>query len=258
MKQIELKTISEELSAKIANALELKEYFSEPFKHIIIDDFFPTTLAEKVSIGFDNISLADWEYTNDVGIEIKYRTKWKSEFDIPQTISPAIRILNSAPVLTAMGERLGIPKLMPDPYFTGGGLNMTKTGGILDIHVDGNYHDASGLNRRVNILIYLTKGWEPSWGGEFGIYDKSGDSLVKAVAPLYNRCVIFDTHDRSYHGLPNPIKFPKGRPRKSILLYYYTKAQRPNNQITTEEPHSALWKSKNFNDKRGEKKRNYK
>ena len=44
-------------------------------------------------------------------------------------------------------EVLNIDKLIPDPYFTGGGLNATISGGLLDVHVDGNYHDATGLNR---------------------------------------------------------------------------------------------------------------
>lgn len=242
---------------KIENSLIDQDYFIEPFQHIILDNFFPEELAESISVAFDEIPLNDWEYTNDKDIEVKYRTKWSSEFDIPDAISPAIRILNSSPILVAMGKKLGIPKLMPDPYFTGGGLNMTHLGGMLDIHVDGNYHDASGLNRRVNILVYLTKGWQPKWGGEFGIYDEAGDHLVKAVPPMFNRCIIFDTHDQSFHGLPNPIKFPEDHPRKSILLYYYTRAQRAKNQITVNKPHSALWKSKNFNDKRGNKTRSF-
>ena len=146
---------------------------------------------------------------------------------------------------------------MSDPYYSGGGLNISERGGLLDIHVDGNYHDASGMNRRVNLLYYLNPNWEPTWGGEFGIYDDNGETLVKAVAPTFNRCVIFDTHDKSYHGLPNPINFPSDDPRRSILLYYYTVAKRPTSQIMEDAPHSALWKSKGFTDKRGNKTRDY-
>ena len=257
MLQSELNLISSELAQKIVKAKEDQEYFHAPFQHIIIDNFFPKELASSSSLAFDQIEMSGWDYTADEGIEVKYRTNWKSEFDIPDAILPAIRILNSAPILMAMSNRLDIPKLMPDPYFTGGGLNMTEKGGLLDVHVDGNYHDASGLNRRVNILIYLTPGWKPDWGGEFGIYSENGTELVKAVEPLFNRCVIFDTHDKSFHGLPNPINFPDGSPRKSILLYYYTKAARPSEQIDVEGPHSALWKSKGFTDKRGNKTRDY-
>ena len=81
----------------------------------------------------------------------KSRSNWTSEFDIPEKIIDVIRILNSSLILKAMSELFSIPKLMPDPYFSGGGLNVSQTNGLLDVHVDGNYHDASSLNRQ---LIY--------------------------------------------------------------------------------------------------------
>ena len=69
--------------------------------------------------------------------------------------------------------------------------------------------------------------------------------------------MIFDTHDKSYHGLPNPLQFPEGELRRSIILYYYTLAPRANSDTVVKEPHSALWKSKNFTDKKGNKKRDF-
>ena len=96
-------------------------------------------------------------------IEVKMRSKWSSEFDIPEKIVDAIRIMNSAPFLESLSKALDIPKLIPDPYFTGGGLNVTVSGGLLDVHVDGNYHDATGLHRRVNAILYLNPGWQEGW-----------------------------------------------------------------------------------------------
>ena len=192
-----------------------------------------------------------------IGIEVKSRSTWASEFDIPDGIIDVVRILNSAQFLSAIGEVLNIPKLMPDPYFAGGGLNCTQSGGLLDIHVDGNYHDASGMHRRVNALLYLNKNWKEGWGGEFGIYADDGERLVKQIPPLFNRLVVFDTHDKSYHGLPNPITFPEGEDRKSIILYYYTVKERPNHLVSEDKPHSALWKKKGFTDKNGSKTRQY-
>jgi hypothetical protein len=113
------------------------------------------------------------------------------------------------------------------------------------------------LNRRLNVLVYLNKGWQPEWGGEFGAYDDKGETCVKKIAPLFNRFVAFDSHDFSFHGLPDPIAFPEGELRKSILLYYYTLQSRPDNQIAVKEPHSALWIKRHLTDKRGNKTRDY-
>ena len=147
---------------------------------------------------------------------------------------------------------------MPDPYFTGGGLNVTEKGGLLDVHVDGNYHDASSLNRRVNVIVYFNKGYKKSWGGEFGIYSNNGKKCLKKVEPIFNRLIAFDTHDYSFHGLPNPLNFPKKKTRKSLILYYYTQAKRPKNQTKVSKPHSALWLKKNLLDKNGNVVRKYK
>ena len=209
MRQIDLKNAT----LHCVNKIKQGEYFPEPFQHSIIDNFLPESLVKAALSGFPPLTEECWEHSDDEGIEVKSRTAWKSEFDVPDGLIDIIRILNSSLILNTMSELLSIPKLMPDPYFSGGGLNVSQTGGHLDVHVDGNYHDASGMHRRVNLLIYLNPNWEKSWGGEFGVYSEDGSKLVKAIPPLLNRCVVFDTHDKSYHGLPNPIKFSKESPR---------------------------------------------
>lgn len=256
-KQSELRDMAIACSNKVKNAKPGIEYFVEPYKHVVIDNFFTSELAEICLTHFPKPNDPTWEKTNDTDIEVKQRTTWASEFDIPEGLVDAVRILNSSLFLKAMGELMDIPKIVPDPYFTGGGLNETYRGGLLDVHVDGNYHDASGLNRRLNAIVYLNKNWQPHWGGEFGIYDGKGEVCVKKVEPLFNRLVIFDSHDYSFHGLPDPLNFPENESRKSIILYYYTKAPRPSNQVAVEEPHSALWKKRGLNDKRGNKTRKY-
>lgn len=255
--QTELKRISKELADRITTASDGNEYFAAPYRHLVIDNFLPPDFADAVEAGFPDLNSDCWEFANDADIEVKYRTTWQSEFDIPEALVDCVRLLNSATLLRAMATRIGIQKLVPDPYFSGGGLNITLPGGLLDVHVDGNYHDATGLNRRLNAILYLNRNWQPGWGGEFGIYDSTGEICVKALAPLFNRLVIFDSHDYSFHGLPEPLKFPPGESRKSVILYYYTKEPRPSAQISVEAPHSALWKKRNLRDKRGSKTRDF-
>jgi hypothetical protein len=258
MNQFKIKQIAESCAEKVATAANEVSFFNEPFKHVVIDNFFPNDFIKVVLDSFPNIDSSEWEKTNDPDIEVKLRTMWQSEFDIPDGIVDAVRIMNSSLFLNAMSKLFGIEKIMPDPYFSGGGLNVTVSGGLLDVHVDGNYHDASGLNRRLNAIIYLNPGWQDGWGGEFGLYDSTGDNLIKKVAPICNRLVIFDTNDYSYHGLPDPLNFPNDEVRKSIILYYYTKESRPTSQIAVEEPHSALWKKRGLMDKKGNKTRDFK
>lgn len=252
-----LKEVSEYSCGRLLSARENFEVFDAPFRHVVIDNFFPEDFAKDCLRSFPSIDASDWEHSNDPDIEVKYRTNWKSEFDIPDGLVPAIRVLNGAPFLLAMAKVMKIEKVIPDPYFTGGGLNVTMRGGLLDVHVDGNYHDATGLNRRLNALVYLNPEWEEAWGGEFGIYDEKGEVCLKKVPPLHNRLVVFDSHDKSFHGLPDPVNFPPGVPRRSIILYYYTKETRPEGHTVVAEPHSALWKKRNLLDKRGNRVRDH-
>ena len=255
--QKKLKLFSIKSCKKIINSEKNIHFFLKPYKHLVIDDFFDQGLINRCIKNFPKTRDKSWEFTNDRDIEIKYRSKWCSEFDIPEGIIDIVRILNGAEFLRTISEIFNIKKIIPDPYFTGGGLNLTKKGGLLDIHIDGNYHDATGLNRRLNVLLFLNKKWIPNWGGEFGMYDSRGKKCLKKIAPIYNRLLVFDTHDKSWHGLPDPINFPENNPRKSIILYYYTKENRSHNQIEIKKPHSALWKKRNGKDKKGNKVRNF-
>jgi Rps23 Pro-64 3,4-dihydroxylase Tpa1-like proline 4-hydroxylase len=254
--QRSLKKFAENCADKILHANN-SEYFKVPYKHIVIDNFLSDELAQNCLEAFPGLDDENWDFQNDKDIEVKYRSTWQSEFDIPDGMVETIRIFNSSLILNAMAKKMRIPKIVPDPYFTGGGLNMTMRNGLLDVHVDGNYHDATGLNRRLNLLLYLNPNWEPEWGGEFAIFDNEGRVCLKKIAPIFNRLVIFDSHDYSFHGVPDPINFPVGVGRKSILLYYYTKEPRPNNQVRISEPHSALWVKRGNLDKRGNETREY-
>ena len=123
--------------------------------------------------------------------------------------------------------------------------------------MDGNYHDATGLNRRLNAIVYLNQITNPTGEVSLEFMTKLGIIVLKKIEPLYNRLIIFNTHDKSFHGLPDPVNFPKDEQRRSIILYYYTKEKRREAEIVVEEPHSALWKKRGITDKKGNKNRHF-
>lgn len=255
--QKNLKSVAEKSYEKILSSRDDLEFFQEPYQHLVLENFFEEAFANHALENFPSVDSEGWDNSLDQDIEIKLRSNWFSEFDIPDGVINIVRIFNSSYFLKAISERFSIQKLIPDPYFTGGGLNITEKDGLLDVHVDGNYHDATGLNRRLNVLFYLNKDWKDEYGGHFGIYDKTGKKCIKQISPSFNSLVIFNTHDKSYHGLPNPLNCPAGMNRKSIILYYYTKEPRPSNDTSVAEPHSALWVKRNNLDKKGNKTRDF-
>ena len=107
-----------------------KKFFRKPFKHLIIDNLIDESFAKKCIKDFPSIKKKNfWEKSNIKSIEIKYRSIWNSEFDIPENMVSLVRILNSSIFLRALSKVFSIPKIMPDPYFTGGGLNITEREG---------------------------------------------------------------------------------------------------------------------------------
>jgi hypothetical protein len=75
----------------------------------------------------------------------------------------------------------------------------------------------------------MSKDWIPEWGGSLGLWshDEEGNScgeLVKTVDCIFNRAVIFNTTQNSWHGLPEPITCPEDRTRNSLAAYYVGEA----------------------------------
>ena len=87
MNQLELREEAIICSRKIREAsLQIS-----PFKHTVIDNFLNTDLANKAMEAFPPLSDPCWEHSKDEGIEVKSRTAWTSEFDIPEKIVDVVR-----------------------------------------------------------------------------------------------------------------------------------------------------------------------
>jgi len=208
---------------------ELRERFlsAAPFQHLIVDGLFPSDLLQVVVEEFQLIR-HNTKY-HDRTTQEKYTC---DEWDLfPPRIAELIAYLNSGSFMRFLVAVTGIHELTCDPYLHGGGVHETLPGGFLKMHTDFNYHKVLKLDRRINVLLFLNVGWEPSWGGELLLSDRTMQSPLR-IAPLFNRFVLFNTNDHSFHGQPDPHTFPEGNSRKSIAMYYYSNG-RPENEISS-------------------------
>lgn len=209
---------------------------AEPFPHIVIDDFLPESILELVLKEFPSPQKIDWK-TFDNPAEKKLAST--SESQMGENTKRLLWQLNSSLFIDFLEELTGIDGIIPDPHFVGGGLHQIERGGYLKIHADFNRHKRLCLDRRLNLLIYLNKDWQEEYGGHFEMWDTNMTGCEKKILPIFNRCVIFNTTDFSFHGHPQPLNCPEDRTRKSLALYYYSNG-RPDYE--TSGKHSTLFK----------------
>ena len=63
--------------------------------------------------------------------------------------------------------------------------------------------------------------YKKSWRGELELRDYKDNKIIESISPKFNRCVIFITDSKSYHGHPKPLNSPKNLARRSLALYYF-------------------------------------
>ena len=211
---------------------------ADPFPNTYFDDFFiPEKLSEVLDEFPDLTKGADLTF-HDAN-QVKLASKGEYRFG-PKTLQ-FMHFMNSQPFLEFLSALTGIENLIPDPFFDGGGCHQIQPGGMLKIHADFNKHPTTKLDRRLNVLVYMNKDWKEEYGGHFEMWDRSIKQCVKKVAPQFNRLVVFNTTDFSFHGHPDPLNCPPYRTRKSLATFYYTNG-RPDVELSG--AHSSMYKAR--------------
>ena len=215
---------------------------ADPFPHVVIDDFLPEDIAQKIADSFPKPNLTSFEQPDNAFQKNKLgRTQANDFLGVPNYIRHFLTDMNNMVMVDWLEAVTSIQGIIPDPHFQGGALHQILPGGKLAIHADFNMHPKLKLDRRLNVLIYFNRSWEESYGGHLELWDKDMTTCKSRILPIFNRCVIFNTTSTSYHGHPNPLTCPPDRTRNSIALYYYTNG-RPDDEKNAK--HSTLWQER--------------
>mmetsp|Transcript_101209 Transcript_101209/g.301874 ORF Transcript_101209/g.301874 Transcript_101209/m.301874 type:complete len:315 (-) Transcript_101209:86-1030(-) len=155
----------------------------------------------------------------------------KNILDDEAGMGPATQMLYQALRLEPWLRFLQRTYRIGDPLIArmdGAGIQNTANGGFLGLHVDFNWH--LGLQRRINLFIYLNDRWQDSFGGELELWNSDITECGARILPSMGRVVSFQTTDFSWHGQPHPLSAPANRSRRSVALYYYTERRRPRSE----------------------------
>jgi Rps23 Pro-64 3,4-dihydroxylase Tpa1-like proline 4-hydroxylase len=205
----------------IAAARQADYRAAQPFPHIVLDGLFAASLLDRAVEELPGAT-ANWT-TYDTVNEAKQVCSDATAFGpVAETI---VHALNSAPFVSSLEKLTGIDSLIPDPHLRAAGYMQVRPGGFLGLHYDFATQRELKLDRRINALLYLNRGWRPEWGGQLELH--SNDSLQAkrhqevTIEPLFNRLLIFNTPN-ALHGHRRPIACPPDRARLSLSWYYYT------------------------------------
>jgi hypothetical protein len=221
------------------NAIARRFAEGAPFRHVVIDGFLDRDFAQRLHDRFPDFARGDARNEDGVagGKSVVERIKALG--------GPWLELdaLVRSPAFLAHIERITcIPDLLHDPWYFGGGTHDNRHGQELDPHVDFNRHPVEDWHRRLNLIVYLNPQWDRTWGGALELHSdpRAPDNQVRTVDPLFNRCVIFETTETSWHGFAR-IELPPERRtlgRRSLALYFYTR-ERPAEE--TAAPHSTIY-----------------
>lgn len=210
------------------NVQELKKKYknAKPFDHVIIDNFWKKEIAEELEKEISNFMIQGNEVSvYDNIFEKKITCNHYDNF--PKTVYQAFSYLNSSLFVNLLSEITGIKEIITDIGLHGGGLHIHPNQGKLNVHKDYSIHPKLGKERRLNIIIYMTPNWNDDWGGSLELWSHNYKTnkpheKITSISNIFNRAILFDTTQNSWHGLPEEIKMPPGVKRQSMAVYFLT------------------------------------
>jgi 2-oxoglutarate-Fe(II)-dependent oxygenase superfamily protein len=213
---------------------------AKPFRHVVIDGFLDDACCEALLRDFPAFSD---RYARDEHGGVGRKAVVEDVRAVSPFYAKFHAYIESQPFLDTISALTGIDALIADPTLFGGGTHENLSGQGLDVHVDFNIDERRMLHRRINLLIYLNKEWHDAWGGAIELhsdpYHPAADEWT-SFAPLFNRAVLFETNEYSWHGFRR-IALPPDKAhlsRKSFSIYLYTK-DRPAEEVVA--PHTTFY-----------------
>ena len=225
----------------VARADEFAERFrtAQPFRHVVIEQFLRREVADELLANFPAFDVR--RAINEDG-EVGGKAVVERIREIAPVYAALDDVIQTRAFLDFVGRITGISNLRYDPYYFGGGTHENRHGQDLDAHIDFNRHPVERWHRRLNLIVYLNHDWQRAWGGNLELHSdpRSPDDRVTEIEPQFNRCVIFETTEHSWHAFSR-IDLPESerdRSRKSVALYFYTD-DRPAEE--TADTHSTVY-----------------
>jgi len=206
---------------------------SRPFPHLVIDDFLRPEAANRLAGRFPDLDAK----AKAIARLLEGRSYATNLDRYGVEFVEAFAELGSPDLMQYLRELTSVRDLEIDPLAIGGGIHQGARGSTLHVHADTNVNSSDDARfRRVNIMVYLSRDWQPSWGGALDLYDATGTKRLDSIEPKFNRAVVLEIGDDSFHGYTS-LRCPSSTTRKAIAAHYYS--SEPGSR-QTRVPHGTI------------------
>lgn len=206
----------EDLIKKILDRLELPIIQSNngQFSFWIIDDLLPIQLALEIANKFPEETILRQRDT------IREYKRVGVDFDRYEKIMEDITYaFHDHRVVKKIEEITGIKGMIPDEKLYAGGLSSMAKNSFLNPHLDNSHDDDHRLYRVLNLLYYVSHDWKLEYGGNLLLFPKGMKGEATEVESRFNRLVLMETNDLSYHAV---TKVKCSNPRRCVSNYYFS------------------------------------
>jgi Rps23 Pro-64 3,4-dihydroxylase Tpa1-like proline 4-hydroxylase len=212
------KFIADLITARLEPRVEeLAEQFQMPgcIRSCQVLDLLPPELAREIHERFP--SSEDMVLKRSIK-ENKHVAAQMDAYD--PLLEEAVYAFQDARVVSQVARITGLTALEPDEDLYAGGISAMSKGAYLRPHLD-NSHDKKRERYRVlNLLYYVTPGWQENFGGSLQLWDDGPRGSPRTIPSLFNSLVIMLTNRSSWHSVNEVVH---DRRRCCVSNYYFSR-----------------------------------
>jgi Rps23 Pro-64 3,4-dihydroxylase Tpa1-like proline 4-hydroxylase len=212
------------IAAEKDRLLAQYEASRERIGYFYIDDLLPEATALAIHRQFPKPESMRLKKTLR---EYKYIAAQMDQYD--SLLEEAVYAFQDERVVSTVKEICGMASAYPDVHLYAGGISMMGQDQFLNPHLD-NSHDKDRQRWRVlNLLYYVTPGWEERSGGNLELWPEGVDGKAITLHSRFNRLIVMATHNKSWHSV-SPIRADGFR--CCVSNYYFAdEALRPDDNF---------------------------
>lgn len=184
-------------------------------RSVVIDDLLPDRLARQISAAFPSPERMAGKST------LRERKFVAAQMDRYNPLLEEVTFAFQEPVVLALvNDITGLQMMEADENLYAGGISAMTRGSYLRPHLD-NSHDARRERYRVlNLLYYVSPGWEEVYGGSLQLWDEGPRGPARTIASRFNRLVLMATDRNSWHSVNEVLV---DGVRQCVSNYYFSR-----------------------------------